>query len=56
MLRKICVVLWCSVGLIAMQVNAATVDPRLAKYDVCGGYEIVHVRALIPISKARDAT
>jgi len=47
MWRKLCVVaLWCSVGLVAMQVNAATVDPRLAKFDVCGRYEIVHINGV----------
>jgi len=29
-----------------MQVNAATVDPRLAKSDVCGRYEIVHINGV----------
>jgi len=47
MWRKLCVfALWCSVGLVAMQVNAATVDPQLAKLDVCGRYEIVHINGV----------
>jgi len=37
---------WCGAALIAMQVNAETIDPRLAKVDVCGGYEIVHVNGI----------